>query len=137
MINKMVVFVDSALIGFITFILVLIILPILMILGSWFLAPRNPNKIKLLPFESGEIYTTGTGRWSLIMQYYGYLLMFLIFDTLSIFIFLLTFVQNPEEIRSASILMLTFLGSLLITVPYGLSLSRRWELWKVQRYSES
>ncbi|MGB9728946.1 MAG: NADH-quinone oxidoreductase subunit A [Thermoprotei archaeon] len=128
---------DSALIGFITFILVLIILPILMILGSWFLAPRNPNKIKLLPFESGEIYTTGTGRWSLIMQYYGYLLMFLIFDTLSIFIFLLTFVQNPEEIRSASILMLTFLGSLLITVPYGLSLSRRWELWKVQRYSES
>ncbi|MGC8947753.1 MAG: NADH-quinone oxidoreductase subunit A [Thermoprotei archaeon] len=131
------VFVDSALIGFITFILVLIILPILMILGSWFLAPRNPNKIKLLPFESGEIYTTGTGRWSLIMQYYGYLLMFLIFDTLSIFIFLLTFVQNPEEIRSASILMLTFLGSLLITVPYGLSLSRRWELWKVQRYSES
>ncbi|MEM3833689.1 MAG: NADH-quinone oxidoreductase subunit A [Thermoprotei archaeon] len=133
----MVVFVDSALIGFITFILVLIILPILMILGSWFLAPRNPNKIKLLPFESGEIYTTGTGRWSLIMQYYGYLLMFLIFDTLSIFIFLLTFVQTPEEIRSASILMLTFLGSLLITLPYGLSLSRRWELWKVQRYSES
>ncbi len=128
---------NSALIGFITFILVLIILPILMILGSWFLAPRNPNKIKLLPFESGEIYTTGTGRWSLIMQYYGYLLMFLIFDTLSIFIFLLTFVQTPEEIRSASILMLTFLGSLLITIPYGLSLSRRWELWKVQRYSES
>lgn len=128
---------DSALIGLITFVLILIILPILMILGSWFLAPRNPNKIKLLPFESGEIYTTGTGRWSLIMQYYGYLLMFLIFDTLSIFIFLLTFVQTPEEIRTASILMLTFLGALLITIPYGLDLSRRWELWKVLHSSES
>jgi NADH-quinone oxidoreductase subunit A len=133
----MVVIVDNALIGFIVFILILVILPILMILGSWFLAPRNPNKIKLLPFESGEIYTTGTGRWSLIMQYYGYLLMFLIFDTLSIFVFLLTFIQSPEEIRNASLLILTFLGSLLITIPYGLHLSRRWELWKVQHSSES
>ena len=51
-------------------------LPVIII--PWFFAPRNPTPMKRATFEAGQV-PTGNARVHLMMQYYPYLLIFVVF----------------------------------------------------------
>ena len=50
------------------------------------LAPRKPNPIKNAPFECGQV-PAGKGKMHFMMQYYAYLLMFVVFDVMAMFLY--------------------------------------------------
>ncbi|MFX1562035.1 MAG: NADH-quinone oxidoreductase subunit A [Promethearchaeota archaeon] len=56
------------------------------IILSRLLSPRNPNKNKDDSFECGEA-PSGYGRSQFVFRYYPYLLMFMVFDVASMFLF--------------------------------------------------
>ncbi len=118
----------EALIGFAVLLFAALIVAIIMALTPVLVAPFNPNPVKNSPFECGEIKVTRIGRWPYIMQYYGFLLMFLVFDALSIFLFIMSYSASPLYIPVA----LAFIGVAVLILPYGLMLSRRWRLWTVE-----
>ena len=54
---------------------------------SKLLSPRRRyNPVKFLPMECGQM-PSGEGRAHFMMQYYSYILMFVVFDVLSIFLY--------------------------------------------------
>ena len=54
---------------------------------SRLLSPRKRyNPVKFLPMECGQM-PTGEGRSHFMMQYYAYILMFVVFDVMSIFLY--------------------------------------------------
>ena len=54
---------------------------------SRLLSPRRRyNPVKFLPMECGQM-PTGEGRSHFMMQYYAYILMFVVFDVMSIFLY--------------------------------------------------
>ena len=64
---------------------------------------RRYNPVKFLPMECGQM-PTGEGRSHFMMQYYAYILMFVVFDVMSIFLytwatslFLIPRVCNPSD----------------------------------------
>jgi len=126
----------APLIGFIVLLVVAAIIAVLMALTPIMVAPLNPNPVKASPFECGEIKVTRIGRWPIIMQYYGYLLMFLVLDALSMFIFISSFL-TPDLIKEVIPISLAFIGLAVLALPYGLMLSRRMRLWTITYTSES
>ena len=59
--------------------------PVLLL--SRLIAPRKlSNPIKFLPMECGQV-PSGAGRTHFMMQYYAYILMFVIFDVMAIFLY--------------------------------------------------
>ena len=63
----------------VAFTLPVVIIPILF-------GPKRPNPIKNAPFECGQV-PQGAGKMHFMMQYYAYLLMFIVFDVLSMFLY--------------------------------------------------
>ena len=56
---------------------------------SRMISPENkkqPNPVKTLPMECGQV-PSGAGRTHFMMQYYAYVLMFVIFDVMAIFLY--------------------------------------------------
>ena len=54
---------------------------------SRLLSPRRQyNPVKFLPMECGQM-PTGEGRSHFMMQYYAYILMFVVFDVMAIFLY--------------------------------------------------
>lgn len=125
----------EALIAFLVLEGLFLLVAILMALTPVFAAPKNPNPIKNAPYECGEIFPIGRyGRWPFVMQYYGYLIMFLVLDTISIFLFLFSYLGR-ESLMSYSILLIAFLLPLLLVFPYGLMLARRVKLWSLETHT--
>jgi NADH-quinone oxidoreductase subunit A len=96
------------------------------IIIPWLFAPRNRTPMKLATFEAGQV-PSGDARVHLLMQYYAYLLVFVIFDVVSMFLFAwasATIVQIP-----AAIYIGVFLGMIFIPLAYGIHLARIKELW--------
>lgn len=94
---------------------------------SALLAPKRRHPLKTELFECGQI-PTGEGRISFMMQYYAYLLMFVVFDVMSMFIF--AWGLSSVQIGLQSVLVITvFLVTLLIPLGYALYLAGRRELW--------
>lgn len=91
------------------------------------LAPSKRNPIKEQPFESGQI-STGEGRLNFMMQYYAYLLMFVVFDVMTMFIFAWGSSYFQLSVPSASIIIV-FLGILLVPLGYALHIAGKSELW--------
>src|SRR5881296_4429103 len=60
----------------------------LVIILKLFITPRDPRPTpeKKKPFESGQI-AMGPGRTRFIIQYYPYLLMFVVYDVIAMFLF--------------------------------------------------
>ena len=59
------------------------------LLVSRMISPENkkqPNPVKTLPMECGQV-PSGAGRTHFMMQYYAYVLMFVIFDVMAIFLY--------------------------------------------------
>jgi NADH-quinone oxidoreductase subunit A len=101
----------------------------LLVIVSFLVHPPKRNDVKNAPYECGEI-ALGSGRVQLVMQYYSYVIMFLVLDLLSMF--LLTWASAFKLIDvTSSIFMLIFLAILLPPIGYALALTRKWELWRL------
>jgi NADH-quinone oxidoreductase subunit A len=93
------------------------------------LAPRRPNPIKNAPFECGQV-PVGRGKMHFMMQYYAYLLMFIVFDVMGMFLYAWAAAYQPLGLGTASDLTLTlFMGLLFIPMGLALHLAGKRELW--------
>jgi NADH-quinone oxidoreductase subunit A len=88
---------------------------------------RRYNPIKFLPMECGQI-PSGEGRSHFMMQYYSYILMFVVFDVMSIFLYAwaVTFFSIP---KGATLPMMGFLAIMFSAMGYALFLSGRKGIW--------
>ena len=92
-------------------------------------APRRPNPIKNAPFECGQV-PQGGGKMHFMMQYYAYLLMFIVFDVLGMFLYAWAAAYKPMALGLSSDWMVTiFIGMLAIPMGFALALAGRRELW--------
>ena len=93
------------------------------------LAPHRPNPIKNASFECGQV-PIGAGKMHFMMQYYAYLLMFIVFDVMGMFLYAWAAAYQPLALGTAADLMLTlFIGMLFIPMGLALRLAGRRELW--------
>ncbi|MDA4124890.1 MAG: NADH-quinone oxidoreductase subunit A [Thaumarchaeota archaeon] len=93
------------------------------------LAPRRPNPIKNAPFECGQV-PVGSGKAHFMMQYYAYLLMFIVFDVLSMFLYAWAAAYKPMALGLSSDWMLTlFMGLVFVPMGFALVLAGRREIW--------
>ena len=110
-----------ALVG-VAFTAVTLILPILF-------GPKHPNPIKGLPFETGQV-PRGAGKMHFMMQYYAYLLMFIVFDVLGMFLYAWAAAYKPMALGLSSDWVVTiFIGMLALPMAFALVLAGRRELW--------
>lgn len=99
-------------------------LPVIII--PWLFAPRNRTPMKLATFEAGQV-PQGDARVHLLMQYYAYLLIFVIVDVVSMFLFAWATVTVLP--LSAAETIGVFLLMIFIPLGYGIRIARRRELW--------
>ncbi|MGI9009906.1 MAG: NADH-quinone oxidoreductase subunit A [Nitrososphaeraceae archaeon] len=95
---------------------------------SRLLSPRKRyNPVKFLPMECGQM-PTGEGRSHFMMQYYAYILMFVVFDVMSIFLYAWgsSLLAIPKE---ATLPMMAFLAIMFAAMGYALYLSGRKGIW--------
>jgi NADH-quinone oxidoreductase subunit A len=91
--------------------------------------PKHPNPIKGLPFETGQV-PQGAGKMHFMMQYYAYLLMFIVFDVLGMFLYAWASAYKPMALGLSSDWIVTiFMGMLFIPMAFALVLAGRRELW--------
>jgi NADH-quinone oxidoreductase subunit A len=98
------------------------------ILVPWLFAPRNPTPMKRATFEAGQV-PTGDARVHLMMQYYPYLLIFVVMDVVSIFLFAWATTTISFSSIETSVVIGIFLGVIFIPLVYGLRLAGKKELW--------
>ncbi|MDV3244504.1 MAG: NADH-quinone oxidoreductase subunit A [Nitrososphaerales archaeon] len=99
------------------------------VLVPMLLAPRRPNPLKNAPFECGQV-PVGAGKMHFMMQYYAYLLMFIVFDVMAMFLYAWAASYRPLALGVSSDWVLTlFIGMLFVPMGFALSLAGRRELW--------
>lgn len=88
---------------------------------------KNNNPIKFLPMECGQV-PQGEGRTHFMMQYYAYVLMFVVFDVMAIFLYAWgSSILNLE--RTATLPIIIFLGIMFAAMAYALYQSKRRNIW--------
>lgn len=88
---------------------------------------KHPSPMKLETYEAGQI-PAGRGRTRFIIQYYPYLLIFVIYDVLAMFLF--AWALTLRTIGSAGTLpIFIFVVVLMIPLAYSLHLANEKELW--------
>ena len=105
---------------------VLALAPALLI--SRMIAPRTKsNPVKFLPMECGQV-PSGAGRTHFMMQYYAYILMFVIFDVMAIFLYAWgsTLLELPKE---STLPILAFLGIMFAAIAVALYQTKRKKIW--------
>jgi NADH-quinone oxidoreductase subunit A len=92
-----------------------------------FWSRRKPDPFRDMPFESGQV-PQGEARKRIVMQYYPYLLMFVVFDVVGMFLFAwgISFAAIPSNESFLVILFLILLGAPL---GYALKMALRRENW--------
>ncbi len=92
-----------------------------------FWSRRKPDPFRDMPFESGQV-PQGEARRRLVMQYYPYLLMFVVFDVVGMFLFAwgISYTKIPY---TGSFLVLLFLFLLAAPLGYALQLALKREIW--------
>ena len=93
------------------------------------ISPRDPRPTpeKRAPFESGQI-AMGRGRTRFIIQYYPYLLLFVVYDVVAMFLF--AWALNLRSLGfSGTLPVVVFLIVLLIPLAYALRLAHKPENW--------
>jgi NADH-quinone oxidoreductase subunit A len=98
------------------------------ILIPWLFSPRNRTPMKLATFEAGQV-PQGDARVHLLMQYYPYLLIFVVADVVSMFLF----AWAIAPIGSIPLLDDAWIGMFLllifIALGFAIHFARRRELW--------
>ena len=95
---------------------------------SRMIAPRTKsNPVKFLPMECGQV-PSGEGRTHFMMQYYAYILMFVIFDVMAIFLYAWgsTILDLP---KTATLPIIGFLGIMFAAMAYALYQTKRKNIW--------
>jgi NADH-quinone oxidoreductase subunit A len=93
------------------------------------LAPHNPNPIKNAAFECGQV-PQGKGKMHFMMQYYAYLLMFVVFDVMAMFLYAWAVAYQPLALgQLSSWLMVVFVGALLLPMGLTVHMAGRREMW--------
>ncbi len=88
---------------------------------------RYTNPVKLLPMESGQM-PSGEGRTHFMMQYYAYVLMFVVFDVMAIFLY--SWGTSIFSLAHAATLpIMGFLAILFAAMGYAMYLSGRKDIW--------
>ncbi len=107
--------------------ILIIILTALMLMMPMMWSRRKPDPLRDMPFESGQV-PQGEARRRLVMQYYPYLLMFVVFDVVAMFLFAwgLSFTKMPLD---QSLLVLLFVVLLVAPLGYAARLATRRENW--------
>jgi NADH-quinone oxidoreductase subunit A len=95
---------------------------------SRLLSPRRRfNPVKFLPMECGQM-PSGEGRSHFMMQYYAYILMFVVFDVMSIFLY--AWATALFSIPGAATLpIIGFLAIMFAAMGYALYLAGRKGIW--------
>jgi NADH:ubiquinone oxidoreductase subunit 3 (subunit A) len=88
---------------------------------------RRYNPVKFLPMECGQM-PTGEGRSHFMMQYYAYILMFVVFDVMSIFLYAWATALFSVP-RAATLPIIGFLAILFAAMGYALYLAGRKGIW--------
>ena len=92
------------------------------------ISPRTKsNPVKYLPMECGQV-PSGAGRPHFMMQYYAYILMFVIFDVMAIFLYAWgsALLDLPKE---ATLPILAFLGIMFAAMAFALYQTKRKNIW--------
>ena len=95
---------------------------------SRMISPRTKsNPVKYLPMECGQV-PSGAGRTHFMMQYYAYILMFVIFDVMAIFLYAWgsTLLDLPKE---STLPILAFLGIMFAAMAFALYQTKRKDIW--------
>jgi NADH-quinone oxidoreductase subunit A len=95
---------------------------------SRMIAPRRrSNPVKFLPMECGQV-PSGKGRTHFMMQYYAYVLMFVVFDVMAIFLYAWgsSILNLP---RTATLPIIAFLGIMFAAMAFALYQSKRTDIW--------
>jgi len=93
------------------------------------LAPKSPNPIKNMPFESGQV-PVGKGKMHFMMQYYAYLLMFVVFDVMAMFLYAWAVAYQPLALgQYSSLVMVAFVGALLLPMAFTVHMAGKREIW--------
>ena len=95
---------------------------------SRMISPRKKsNPVKFLPMECGQV-PSGEGRTHFMMQYYPYILMFVVFDVMAIFMYAWgsTLLELP---KSATLPMLAFFAIMFGAMAFALYQSGRRRIW--------
>lgn len=98
------------------------------LLVSRMISPRRGNNpVKFLPMECGQV-PKGEGRTHFMMQYYAYILMFVVFDVMAIFLYAWggTLLNLP---KTATLPIIAFLGIMFAAMAFALYQSRRRDIW--------
>ncbi len=93
------------------------------------IAPKDPRPTpeKRAPFESGQI-ASGPGRTRFIIQYYPYILMFVVYDVIAMFLF--AWALNLRALGAAgTVPVVIFMVVALVPLAYALHLAGRRENW--------
>ena len=95
---------------------------------SRMIAPRTKsNPVKFLPMECGQV-PSGAGRTHFMMQYYPYVLMFVIFDVMAIFLYAWgsALIDLP---KTATLPIIAFLGIMFAAMAFALYQTKRKNIW--------
>ena len=95
---------------------------------SRMIAPRGKsNPVKFLPMECGQV-PSGAGRTHFMMQYYPYVLMFVIFDVMAIFLYAWgsALIDLP---KTATLPIIAFLGIMFAAMAFALYQTKRKSIW--------
>ena len=95
---------------------------------SRMISPRKrSNPVKFLPMECGQV-PSGAGRTHFMMQYYAFILMFVVFDVMAIFLYAWgSTVLNLE--KTATLPIMAFLGIMFAAMAYALYQAKRRDIW--------
>lgn len=102
---------------------------VLVIVISLVISPKDPRPTpeKRQPFESGQI-SSGPGRTRFIIQYYPYILMFVVYDVIAMFLF--AWALNLRALGAAgTVPVFIFMLVALPPLAYALHLAGRRENW--------
>jgi NADH-quinone oxidoreductase subunit A len=94
---------------------------------GWLMGAKGRNPIRDGPFESGQT-RLGEARQRYMMQYYPYLIMFIVFDVVAMFLFTWGLAFSSMSL-SQNYLFLIFIAILVTPLGYASYLAARRELW--------
>ena len=95
---------------------------------SRMIAPRRTsNPVKFLPMDAGQV-PKGEGRTHFMMQYYAFVLMFVVFDVMSIFLYAWgsSIISLP---KSATLPIIAFLAVMFAAFAYALYQAGKKDIW--------
>jgi NADH-quinone oxidoreductase subunit A len=112
---------------FLLFELVVFLVAFPLLVFGWLMGAKAKNPIRDAPFESGQTHM-GEARQRYMMQYYPYLIMFIVFDVVAMFLFTWGLAFSGMSL-SQNYLLLIFIAILIAPLGYASYLAGKRELW--------